>query len=371
MKVEKSLFICDTPFQILSSILIIYNDGKEDGINDFIVTDHMQGAVMIAKCLNEQNIVRYACCVHVSHIEEKKLIRKMHYLLDNICSFDKRWYYKYKSCVYDNLYVRNFSEIIATSAYTFFGKRNSNLHLYVIDEGYSTYTISFWKSEQYFSSIHKLINKIYKLKFGNGLYNKIYRAKLFFPELLHVQLPFEIERMLEKDFVLNENQIKTINRIFNYSNPIKKEQYKYIFFEESFYTDSGNTSDLSMLEDIAKIVGKDKIVVKLHPRTVVDRFTLNGFSVMSDVIFPWELYGINNINSSIILLAYSSGALLNYLFFTKSKMKSILLYQVYPELFSNIKEEIKIWFKDFCGKYPDIIFVPKSIEELENYLINN
>ena len=52
-------------------------------------------------------------------------------------------------------------------------------------------------------------------------------------------------------------------------------------------------------------------------------------------------------------------------------MKSILLYQVYPELFSNIKEEIKVWFKDFCGKYPDIIFVPKSIEELENYLINN
>ena len=362
---KHNLFICETPFQVLAALLIIYNWNDKSDINDFILTDNMNKADNLMNNMSDKTSVNYVYYAQVNHSQNSNLINNM---LDEIIPFNKRWSYKYTNTFYDRLYLRNFSETIAVSSYNYFNKKNPELEVFIYDEGYSNYTNDFWHSEQHLSKAHKIVNFMMRLMGRKNIYSNITSAMLFLPNMLHLDLPFPLKDMIHSDFELSREQVSEINSIFNYDNFLLKDlEQKYIFFEECFSNDSNNNKDLVILNSIAEIVGKDKIIIKLHPRSCKDRFTPLGYCVMKKITCPWEVVAINNARvEKLTLLAVSSGALLNYLLFTKCKIRSILLYEIFNDSYEHVqKQDIFIWFDEFCNQFKDNIIVPTSMRQLK------
>lgn len=62
------------------------------------------------------------------------------------------------------------------------------------------------------------------------------------------------------------------------------------------------------MDRFSEIVGKDRIIVKLHPRTGLDRFTRRGYTVLPKEYVPWELYAMNEFVQNNVYLSNSSTA---------------------------------------------------------------
>lgn len=114
-------------------------------------------------------------------------------------------------------------------------------------------------------------------------------------------------------------------RIFG-SNPLPRE--KYIFLEEAFLKNRQLSTDVRLLDGIAEVVGKENIIVKLHPRNVVDRFTPRGYKVLEASTIPWELTLLESNMEDKVLLTISSTASVSAKIILKKECNSIWLYEL-------------------------------------------
>lgn len=367
---NRNLFICETPFQVLASLLLIYESLSND-VNDFIIVDTMTDYLGIAKRLNHVPVIDYAFPATANGINEQDSLRILNRIKYAFPVFTKLWSYKKGSEMYDSIYCRNYTTPITEAAYRHFKKNNSDLALHIIDEGYSSYLSLFWNSHNHISAFHRFSNFILS-GHRNYMYNRICDALFFAPDLFNVQIPFPVKHMLSAPIKLTEEQLKTINDVFGYncSNTVNDNQF--IYFEECFSFDDDNNNDINIVESISKIVGKENIKIKLHPRSKIDRFSPLGYDVLKSSNYPWEVFALNNTNKAIVLLAYSSGALMNYLFLTDSRMKSVLLYKLFPDRYKHINDkELLCWLEGMRNRYEECLFAPQDFSEFKEILYDS
>lgn len=362
---KKNLFICETPFQVLASLFLIYESFNND-MNDFIIVDTMKYNKSIAEKMKGVFVVDYAFAASTEELRKKNtlsgVIRSGFPVFSKLCAYEKI------GERYDRFFCRNYTTPLTEAAFVHFNKLNSDMKIHIFDEGYSSYLSSFWCSHKSISTFHKISNMILSGK-KDYLYRNIEETLFFAPELLHIKLPFPVRRMIKEDFAINKKQLRSINYVFGYDSSKNDGENQFIFFEECFSFDDGNNSDLEIVEWISSIVGKEKLKIKLHPRSKTDRFSRLGYDVMTTAQYPWEVYALNNANKRITLIAYSSGALINYLFFSRSKMKSVFLYNVFPDKYNHMAEkELQLWFKEFQSMYSSWVYVPESKSRLEEIL---
>ena len=63
-----------------------------------------------------------------------------------------------------------------------------------------------------------------------------------------------------------------VNRAFGYEISTDRYDRKYLFFEESFFADHYPINDPELVDRLAQRVGKENLMVKIHPRNPVNRF---------------------------------------------------------------------------------------------------
>lgn len=373
-----SLFICDTPFQVLTSLYILqaHHNGRP---GDFILTDNMAGAGSLARTLGESSLARDVFVADVKHGNSDTLAEKARYARDLFKSFDSRWVCPMAGRSYDTLYVRNFAHPVAVSAYSYFKAKNDSLRLVVYDEGYSNYSRDFW-FESLGSGAHQAASCLARVFCGKqDTFANISMALLYVPGLLDFELPFPIRSLLPLGFCAGASFVDDVNRVFGFNRERLADQFGscrrtscssatrrlFIFFEESFAVDRGNDADLKILGDIVEIVGKGNILVKLHPRSSEDRFTPLGYRVMEKASYPWEVFALNAPDDcDLTLISFSSGSLLNYHFLVDRAMRSVFLYDLYPDACQTLGEDVRGFFEGFLELYPAGISVPKNRNEL-------
>lgn len=361
---KRCIYICETPFHIMSAIVIICNAHKND-INDIVMSSRIKGVHNIKKNLKA-----------INHINETIIytdspstnffgnVQKYICSLDNCCDMEKLQH------SYDYLYCRNFTSLLSEKIFRYYAKTDLNLKVKIFDEGYSSYTSEFWDSRNSISKMHKLYNFFAENKGKYNICNYITEALFFNTDLVKISLPFKINQM-PIDFS-NQSYLKMIiNSIFDYKKELNDEYYgKIVFFEECFSFDYGNNADLEILQAVSEQFGKSNIVVKRHPRSPKDRFSELGYKVIKDDVIPWEVY-MMNMDKPVILLAYTSGALVNFRFLIKdySGSKSFLLYNLFEKGYEHIKNvEIREWFENYRDIYPDKVHIPETIEGLRALL---
>lgn len=120
--------------------------------------------------------------------------------------------------------------------------------------------------------------------------------------------------------------INLLCRIFSYE-PIRIDE-PIIFFEDCHVNDGHWTNDIELLEHIALIVGKQNIIVKRHPRGLVDRFTPHGFKVMPRSDVPWELIQMKMNTSDKLFVSLISGSPISCIHLLEEKPRALLLHRL-------------------------------------------
>lgn len=208
---------------------------------------------------------------------------------------------------YEHLYI-GLDDAYNKFLYYCLSKNTDNVAVHFYDEGTASYV----------TSISERLKKdgIPHDHFGRKNFNlAIKEILLYAPEIRIVKDVYPVNPIPKID--RHNMDIKTIfNSIFSYHEFTEK---KYIYFESASFQDFMPTMDIDVLDMVANIVGKENIVIKLHPRTKNDRFTRRGYSVMPSENLPWEIYAMNeSVEDKVFLSNASTAALTSKIIFDVS-----------------------------------------------------
>lgn len=375
------LFFAYTPFQCMTS-LAIKEQFYKDYDADIMISDSVYRRDIVKQNILKNNLF---CNVYYGDIRRffpKSENKMKHECMRVISSFVPTYIAgrtgldNVKYDVFVTTEVNYFTE----SIYALLRKRNRNITVRLMDEGYSSYTYYFRENYRPATAKNKIKRLLFRgpgfllgRKFITDIADRIY---YFAPELLlWKDIPYKICRI---EVSLIDNYLQKVNLMFGYEDLIKagllnEYKEKYIFFEESFFWSVGNQKDVEIIDRIGKIVGKQNLVIKLHPRNQINRFQEFGYKTNQTEGIPWELI-VMNMDSNVekVFITFSSGAVLNYKFLMgENKCSSIMLFDCEGLDYYGVSDELKQWFYLYKKEYGDKMFIPRNIRSLEDHLRNS
>lgn len=203
-------------------------------------------------------------------------------------------------------------------------------------------------------------------------------GKYSFPLNIKDQFTYEPHVVINKEKTISYLRIprlqinnKKVKRLYNSIFPSEKiPKEKYIFLEEAFYCDGISSTDVELAEELAEMVGKENIVVKLHPRNDYDRFTPRGFKVMKKNKIPWEMVLLNNDFSSKVFVTVSSTSALTSGIVFEKPFTALFLFKI-----MSLGKNIHVRNNDFLDFYKLLehsinsnsiqIFTPNNTKEFK------
>lgn len=323
------LYVCNSVYQLLVSLWIKHTIHSEVP-GDLIVSNHMNNGDALAERIRAENCfdqvyfvesfdyARYRTpCSRLTRYEEELLPQRV---------LSRFWG---GTEPYSTVYLANpdrFSQLLFNAL----SRRNPAIQAVLFEDGMLTYS-SIFQSDVESSRI--TLDTLPK-KF---IYRHVFRRKalcehfreilLFHPEDLVWQPAFpvtELEKINCQDAAFRE----MCNRIFQYS-PSDAYDRKYLFMEESFAAEGVPINDVQLLNRLAQRVGKENIMVKIHPRNPVNRFAAEGFKTNQNTSIPWELIVMNLGDvSDMTLVTVASSSVLNPMLIFGKKMKVYSLYNL-------------------------------------------
>ncbi len=364
----RKLIICETPFQIIVSLIIKQQFTKSNDELDLVVTDTFSGSDRILDKIKEEKKFNNVYFVPIKDIILSKTImqkiKKLIFVLFPSIMLKKRWMKEIK--YYDEIYIGNY-DLYTSSLRSFYAFRNYYPKVFMYEEAYISY---FPIDEMYpifgFMKFIEWRNKILGKE-------KITRSNLdgwllFEPNKLLYNPKCSVFK-LDREICHDPSFIKTVDHIFSVSKVLKNYDRKYIIFEEAVLANNKDIDDERVFDEIVKIVGRDNAIIKLHPRTSEDRFSKKKIKTLKSDGVPWEALALVGDFSDKVLIAISSSAIPTYKMLIEDKMNAYMLFKF-----------IKTDFKQFAAKYDKFwdkmgiltknggIHIPNTEEEFLNDL---
>lgn len=150
--------------------------------------------------------------------------------------------------------------------------------IHFVSEGTGTYALDFANTAR-----DHMDHEYYGEK---AFLKKVKNIYLYRPELYTGGAKFVNLVQLPSYAFLEPSVHQIIEDVFGKTEPVEQ---KLIYFEGVFWGDGHLVNEMELFLAIANYIGKDNVVVKRHPRNIVDRFTPLGFHVMPQQSVPWEV----------------------------------------------------------------------------------
>lgn len=269
---------------------------------------------------------------------------------DLSCDFSE---YKYMSfCPAADFFVCNF-------AYLY----NKNIRFIWLEDGMSSYTIHgvFIKG----GFFKDLLRFVFKHNVGK---KNIECQYLYRPELATYTVPFT--RNKASFLSSNSNTAKYVDAIFNFSNEdIIKE--KYIYFDNAFSKDGIITNDKKILDDVSSIIGKEDLIIKVHPRNDVSIYDGTGYKLCKKNYIPWEVYFFHPemLDNKVLIGAVSTAILSPFLYFdSKQKVISLIRMLDLSEMNDGFKNLVSFVYESIMSNNLEVFCTPVDSDELVNAL---
>ena len=263
---------------------------------------------------------------------------------------------------YDCFYFNNYS-CFNDLVYYQLKKRNPKLICIRFEEGYG----SLLRYKIYTGSV-KLQNRLEELH-GNPRLDDIVDMYSFESECCLFDKSHNIIHIpkIKKD---NLYTISLYNKVFDYSIKSISFAKKFIFFEESYFADGIDINDVELVLKIADLVGKENLMVKLHPRNPVDRFTKLGIKTIGQSGIPWEVIVMNHDFSNNIFITIASGSILSPRIVFGDNIPTFMLYNCINTLPPILKQKN---FQSFIEKFRDKygksdFYIPDNFDDFKNII---
>ena len=368
---NRVVIVCNTVLQIIFATNLKFTEYADDKVT-LIITDHTNNASSLIK-----NARASGAFASVFYCETKKLTNctaaiersgTIGFVLDEFSRGKILNKYLPERIEADVLLAANPDKFVFL-LYDCLKKKNRALKYYMYEDGLSAYCVlgkTLIKQRHAKRSIlHSALDFITDKHYASEEIESIY---LFEPELCQWsdEIPF---RKMNKLDTGKTPLIDVLNILFDYKSLKDRYHQKYIFFEESYSVEKTRVDDVDLVEQIASIVGKDNIKIKIHPRNPENRFAELGYDTNSNTVIPWELILMNENFEGKTLLSIASGSIANPFLLMGIRTSSIVLMNCVKGDFGidgNIYNDFllnKVYLPN-----PDIFKLPKNLDELRELL---
>ncbi len=359
----KQIYSVFTYYQLITAIQI-KNKLFPEADADIVISDHSAGYEKAAEKVRESGIfdnVYTAKSVDAMRLDSfsKKLRRVVDIVFYNNkfslnCS-------DIEKLGYDEILFFNFN-YFDNCLYYLLKKNNPDLICRRFEESYT----SGFDFDIFTSGSAKLQKKFERLH-SSTLAMKVDEMFFYEPELVLFKNSCKISPIPKID--KNDLQTKDIlNKMFDYT---KSDEYdrKYIFFEESYNVDGKEMDDLELVLNIADKVGRENMMVKLHPRSKVDRFAEYGIKTNKTVGIPWEVIIMNNDFSDKVFMTIASGSVLSPRILFGENVATYMLFNCTKVKSSIVTDSFYKYLELFKKKYgASGFYIPDNFEELSGSL---
>lgn len=359
----KNLFLCNTPYQVIVATQIATSK-YENNINDIIVTDKIADYESLYENIKKSGVFNKVTIWKIKNKYAKK--SGLFFVLSLLLSKLNINIHKISFGEYDNLFCGNIAKV-ATILYRVL-KQKTEVNTYLFEDGFSTYSKEcgdFFLKINRTRTIKQKLFRIYR-KASFEFFLDLKGIYLFSPNILDWEPTFPVVE-IDKIDSDNNDLVETYNRIFGISTIVDSYSEGVIFFEESYFADSIDVGDETIIKQVANKVGLDNYLLKIHPRNPVNRFDDMGIHVNKDTSIPWEIIALNKDLRDKILITIASGSALTSLVNTNVRPKKIIMLMNCEEIDDGLLTPSLEILRRIANSFEDIVWLPKSVGEAYKY----
>ncbi len=330
---KRILFRCCTFYQLINAINIKINL-LADSDADLIVnlsTDFTQ----VIERLKKTKIFKQIATMQDS-LEDNRDFKKL-------SSQDKlMWFedleknmidFPFKDIMYTDYYIA-INDEYNTFIYYYLVKKGLSPNVHIFEESKATYILNILEVEKKDGIPHS--------QFGiKNMYRHIDEVLLYEPQFYDV----DYHRCRFTQIPKLNCQLEEIQSLYRQLfGEYKFPEERYIFLVSPFFWDKFSADEIDVIDDFAKIVGKENLILKMHPRDQINRYSSRGYKVIEDMNTPLEAIMISEDMSQHVLVSISSNASI-----TADLMLDKMVFSIMLEAFlkigrghSKLKEFMKL-----------------------------
>lgn len=358
MELKRHLYICDQTFEFFNIINLQISINKNIPA-DILFSDKNSFGNIIEK-VKKKNLFQNVYTLQVKDFEAAFYSKEK----EERCNIvlNPREYISFPDFTdyYTDIWI-NISNIHAKLEYYNLIKLGMKPKVHLIQEGIANYTFTNSISEE-----DAMWEDYYgELAFSKNIEdNYIYRISAFVGSGIENKMLMPIK----------ENKEEFIHIMEDLYGRVSLPKQKWIYMETSLFDMNIMTNEFEIFENLAKIVGKENIIVKQHPRNKIDRYRPLGYQVMEETEVPWEvmiLENIEEIKSKVICSVFSQSLFSPYDVFSIEAKSIMLLKLLRHHVFFYEKKEWKQYISEMeqeINKGSLQLYVPESVDELNNII---
>lgn len=315
---KKIICICNTYYQLIFALQL----KKTVYANDYMVlflSDHSKNALSICRNLEQDK-----CFDEIQYVETQSI----DYLF-NLNPYAgnkaiKQVLRKTKVDCFDEMLVFNLSK----STYLFFSylcKQNIHIKVHRFEEGVLSYNTQICKLIPLTSSLHinRLIYPLLKLFRKYDMMAKLKKFYCYYPEIYNGHLQAEKVPLIHAKSDVGE----LVATSFDVNGCELEYEEKYIFFTSVYDFEGGEAiGELELVSSIANVVGKENLLIKIHPRDTRTVYVDEGFHIDTNSSVPFEALLFAYDFSDKVLLTATSGAVLSASLMLENSPETYYMY---------------------------------------------
>lgn len=355
-KMKKILIIVNTYYQLLVAINIkkqVYSNS----VVDIIISDHSNKSEDVYNNLKKSNIfddVRYI--KNRGKIEpSNRLLYIKRDLIPFVFSNTNRFDCYLNGVIYDEVIYYNFGLDIY-GIYLILSNKNDKVVFSRMEEGFLSYTepIDYNFSLRIIDKHRKIIKK--------QTWDKVQgRFYCFEPKAYKDNLePYR----LESEYLDNDALKEDIRSLFMKVDYNLYSKYKYIYFASAYDSDGISIGEYNLVLSLSKVLGKNNMLIKKHPRDKTDIYEKNGFAIDTNSNIPFEFINLSYDFRDNVFISMMSGSVVNL---SMMKLNSVPVYMLYKLMNFETVPHVKELFSG----YDEIINYMVEMGGIKNIKILN
>lgn len=288
----RTLFFCNTNYQLLVAMQIAASfDDKKCSV---IITTEIKNCEELFWRVRETDLFE-----EVSTMDVKNQGKTLGILKKCIWGFSPD---QLRNSIFDEFVGFNM-DIASHMVFAYFYNKNKNIIINKMEEGLMSLNTP--------ETSCGVLDLTYKIRKGIGkknLKDSIRGFYCFLPqanktELISIKIPVINQKSKIKEYL---NEVFCGDTVFAYKE-------KYIFLSCIYDIEGGGAiGELELAIKIAERVGKNNLLVKVHPRDDKEKYIKAGLKVDQNSLIPFEVIQINNDFSDKILITTLSASILNF-----------------------------------------------------------
>ena len=301
------LCICNTYFQLIVAIRLRLTQFSDDNFY-LIVSDESTNAESVVHKLQNEKIFSQVFLaetrsgsVRIHKIHFNNPISVFRTALKCISDSHKSYNFAKRLPDIDIVLFYN-DDYLTRILYSGLIKKNSNMVCSRFEEGLASYIHASCSPKRRIKAVQLGLQL-----FGGNLEEQTNTFYCFFPELYGGRMtPVAVQRVQADD----KQFVALLKRIFSILPENLCYTQKYIYFATPFDSDNHVSIEFDLIQKLANILGKENMLIKMHPRDRRTVFEDNGYLVDRNSAIPWEvLQFCIDLSDKVLLSTFSSSVL--------------------------------------------------------------